>query len=89
MRRGRESYLVISYPLTRPRNFAALTQAELETTELALQGLSYKEMAAARGVKVRTIANQLASAYKKLGIGSLAELAALARGDSPLRAQRR
>jgi len=52
-----------------------LTPAELEVARLAARGQSSARIAATRGVAVRTIANQLASIYGKLSIGSRAELA--------------
>jgi DNA-binding NarL/FixJ family response regulator len=41
-----------------------------------MRGLSNRAIAAHRGRSPSTIANQIASAYSKLGIGSRAELAA-------------
>jgi DNA-binding CsgD family transcriptional regulator len=51
--------------------------------ELALQGLSNDDIARARGTSTRTVANQLASAYRKLGIGSRLQLFALGAGRDP------
>lgn len=53
-----------------------LTLAEREVVRLALAGLSNGEIARARRASERTIANQLASAYRKLEVGSRRELAA-------------
>ena len=52
-----------------------LTTAELAVARLAARGHSSARIAAARGVSERTIANQLASVYGKLSIGSRSELA--------------
>jgi DNA-binding NarL/FixJ family response regulator len=52
----------------------ALTPAEREVVELALAGLSNPQIARHRRCSTRTIANELAAAYRKLGIGSRAEL---------------
>jgi DNA-binding CsgD family transcriptional regulator len=53
----------------------ALTAAERAVAELAANGLSNREIAARLVVSVRTVENQLSSAYGKLGIGSRRELA--------------
>lgn len=55
-----------------------LTSAERAVVELALSGLSNAAIAAQRRCVVRTVANQLASAYAKLGITSRRELRATA-----------
>lgn len=61
---------------------ARLPAAEREVARLAVAGLSNADIAAARGVSERTVANQLASAYRRLEVGSRRDLAArLARGD--------
>ena len=57
-----------------------LTDAERATIQLALVGLRNSEIATRRSVAARTVANQLASAYRKLGVGSRAELAAWSSG---------
>lgn len=51
-----------------------VTDAEAATLALVLDGKSNREIALARGVSERTIANQLASAFKKLGVRSRYEL---------------
>jgi DNA-binding CsgD family transcriptional regulator len=66
---------VVSYPLGVAN--ASLSAAEHEVVRLVLAGCSNAEIAAARGTKPRTVANQIASIFKKLGVGSRAELAAL------------
>ena len=53
-----------------------LTAAEREVALDAMAGHSNKEIAARRGSKMRTVANQLAAVYRKLGVSSRAELAA-------------
>jgi DNA-binding NarL/FixJ family response regulator len=55
---------------------AVLTRAERSVVALALEGKTNAEIARTRGRSERTIANQLACAFRKLGIGSRAELAA-------------
>lgn len=53
-----------------------LTEAERAVALDAVAGSSNKEIAERRGSKVRTVANQLAAVYRKLGVASRAELAA-------------
>lgn len=55
---------------------AALTPHERQVAALAREGLSNGEIARRRGTAERTVANQLASIYRKLGISSRAELLA-------------
>lgn len=54
-----------------------LTEAERWVAEMAIAGLTNREIAAARGASVHTVANQLQSIYRKLGVCSRSELAAL------------
>jgi DNA-binding CsgD family transcriptional regulator len=55
---------------------AGLTAAEREVAALAAAGLSNGDIARRRGRAPRTVANQLASVFRKLGVASRAELAA-------------
>ena len=55
---------------------AALTRAEREVVLLVLAGASSNEVAARRRTSSRTVANQLASAFRKLGVNGRTELAA-------------
>lgn len=52
----------------------ALTDAEAEIAARVVRGASTPEIACERGVSVRTVANQLGSIYRKLGVCSRAEL---------------
>jgi DNA-binding NarL/FixJ family response regulator len=70
-------YVVVSRPLGRPLAFEKLTPAELSVAEGVLAGCSMRELAGQRGVSERTIANQMAGIYRKLGIASRHELVAL------------
>lgn len=78
--------LVLLSWLIRPADVpaGALTTAEAEVARLAVGGLGNGEIARRRARSARTVANQLASVYRKLGVGSRLELAArlatLARG---------
>jgi DNA-binding CsgD family transcriptional regulator len=71
---GRQ-FSVLSFA-ERPRSASKLTAAELAVALLALQGLSNREIADLRKAALPTVSNQLASIYRKLGVGSRAELAA-------------
>lgn len=54
-----------------------LTEAEHDVMFHAVRGASNAEIAELRGTSTRTVANQLASIYRKLGLCSRTELAAL------------
>ena len=54
--------------------WSALSGAERMVIDAARRGCSNAEIARARARSERTVANQLASAYRKLGVGSRAEL---------------
>jgi len=80
-----EEYLVLDFPAAESVDVAepgpwSLTVAERQVAAAAAAGKSNQEIAAARGVSTRTVANQLASIYAKLGINSRAELAAFWHG---------
>jgi DNA-binding CsgD family transcriptional regulator len=65
--------------------FECLTGQELRTTELLLQGYSYKAAAASLGVTMNTVKSHVKSLYAKLNIHSARELFVLAeqRGNLP------
>lgn len=52
----------------------ALTPAEREIAGSILRGLTAAQIAAARGVSTATVASQLQSIYRKVGVSSRAEL---------------
>lgn len=54
----------------------SLTAAERSVAELLLQGLSTPRIAALRGSRPRTVANQIAAIFRKAGVSSRAELSA-------------
>jgi DNA-binding CsgD family transcriptional regulator len=80
--RGGVDYLAVSFSLEeggcQPSvvDGRKLTACEREVAAAAAAGLSNQEIAVKRGTATRTVANQLASIYRKLGVGSRAELAA-------------
>jgi len=59
-----------------PRPGPTLTPAERAVMALLLAGRSNSEIAKHRKTAVRTVANQVASLFRKFGVGSRAELAA-------------
>ncbi len=74
--------LALATPLGPPLP-GPLTDAERGVVSLAAAGLSNGAIATARRVSERTVANQLASAFRKLGVGSRFELTSQwSRGDA-------
>lgn len=76
------AYAILSYGIPQNPILRGLTPAELEVLELWLDGASAEEVASLRGCAVRTVNNQVASIYRKLGAGSRAELATMVRSPS-------
>jgi DNA-binding CsgD family transcriptional regulator len=52
----------------------ALTVAEQEVALQLYAGASYRDIAEARGVSVKTVGNQIESIYRKLGVSTRVEL---------------
>jgi DNA-binding CsgD family transcriptional regulator len=71
-----EHYALITLA-TRPGPIPALTESEQAVSAMVLAGHSNAEIARHRQTAVRTVANQLASIFHKLGVRSRVELAAL------------
>ncbi len=65
----------MSFPLLRHGVPPSLTAAERDVVRRALSGASNAEIARGRGSSPRTVANQLASIFRKLGIFSRNALA--------------
>lgn len=63
------------HPLAK-RSIPGLTDAEQEVLTLVLDGYDNASIAEARKSSPRTVANHLASIFRKLGVSSRAELAA-------------
>jgi DNA-binding NarL/FixJ family response regulator len=70
---GARRFAVISFS-TLPE--AKLTLAERDVLVGVLAGKSNSEIAAERRTRTRTVANQVASAFEKLGVSSRSELVA-------------
>jgi DNA-binding CsgD family transcriptional regulator len=69
-------YLVIGYPAPRLSSFVDLSASELEVIEAWIGGQTMRAIAKLRGASTRTVANQIASAYRKVGVSSRGELLA-------------
>lgn len=86
-----DEYVVFSVPTREPlaRGAASkLTDGEAHVARLLLGGASNRQIAAARGSALRTVANQVASIFRKLGVNSRVELALeLQGGSAALRAR--
>ena len=77
IRIGGDEYVVMSWPRDiDAATLEPLTSAERAVTKLVLSGKSNSEIARQRGTSPRTVANQLASLYRKLGVRSRRELTA-------------
>lgn len=69
--------VVFSWPVPAPpRERGQLSRAEREVVSMLLEGVTYAEIAGVRGTSLGTIKKQITSAYRKLGVGSRAELVA-------------
>jgi len=73
-------YLVSSTTLQHPVLASRLSPAQLIVTQLRAQGLSLGEIAARRRTSMRTVANQLAGAFHRLGVSSRTTLLAYLAG---------
>lgn len=84
---GPDAFVILEIPLrspSAPPPCESLTDSERSVMRLMLEGQSNQQIAGVRRTAVRTVANQVASIFKKLGVGSRAELYALAvRGGKP------
>ncbi len=78
---GQEEFAVVSLPAPGGA-LPGLSSSEREVAALVLAGLSNRDIALERGTSPRTVANQIQSLYRKLGVGSRAELAARVSGGS-------
>jgi DNA-binding CsgD family transcriptional regulator len=75
-RAGGDEFVVVSEPIVGANVFAALTQAEREVARLVADGCSNRAIAARRGARPQTVANQLAAIFRKLAVSSRSELVA-------------
>jgi DNA-binding CsgD family transcriptional regulator len=77
---GDTELAVLRFPAPALRLPPVLTGAERAVALMAAGGASNADIARARCTSARTVANQLAQVFRKLGVGSRGELAALAAG---------
>jgi DNA-binding CsgD family transcriptional regulator len=70
-------YVAIGQPAPTLAPLGQLSAAEVGVTLLWARGASMREIAVARGVALRTVTNQLGSAYRKLGASSRADIVQL------------
>jgi DNA-binding CsgD family transcriptional regulator len=77
-----EDRVRLAYPIGPPALPDILSKSEQDVVRSVLDGRSNDEIARLRGTSARTVANLLARAFKKLGVGSRAELAAALLGGS-------
>ena len=75
-REAGSDYVVFSLPSASARLPGSLTLAERDVAHRILTGQSNGSIASARATSVRTVANQVASLFRKLGVASRSELVA-------------
>lgn len=80
MERLDEGLALLSVPLPEATLPDALTQAEADIALRVFEGASNRDIARARGVSDKTIANQLEVIFDKLQVSSRAELVLLLKG---------
>jgi DNA-binding NarL/FixJ family response regulator len=74
----RPDAVLFSFPLEQGEPLGELTPAERGVLDGVRHGLSNAQIARLRGVSVRTVANQIATLFKKVGAQSRLDLALLA-----------
>jgi DNA-binding CsgD family transcriptional regulator len=83
-----EGSWIISIPVPGAALQGRLSPAEDEVAQLSIQGESHQGIAKIRGTSTRTVANQLASVFGKIGVRGRSELRAHAvRGQADSRRQ--
>ncbi len=79
-----ETFAIIEVPCAPRRDDAHLTRTQRNILDLLLAGCSNAEIARKRGRSVRTVAHQVDSIFRRLGVGSRLELFALcAKAEKP------
>lgn len=73
---GDTKLALVTFQLERDVALSSLSNAERAVMSGILEGRSNAEIAALRGTSVRTVANQVAKLFDKLGVRSRAELTA-------------
>lgn len=77
-----QDYLVLRFRAPDARA-SPLTSAEEQVARAVMAGATNAEIAAARGRSVNTVAKQVASVFRKLGVRSRIELARVLFGGVP------
>ena len=72
---GGETFILFEWS-SAPVFFEGLTEAERDVVSGILRGESNRDIGKRRGTHARTVANQVAGIFRKLGVQSRAELAA-------------
>ena len=80
---------IISFPISDADWRQGLSRAEVSVAEDTLAGKGRSQIAARRGAAVRTVVNQLASVFRKLGVRSRLELSLYVMAGRYTVAQRR
>jgi DNA-binding CsgD family transcriptional regulator len=78
---GPDELAVLSFPISAPKLPSSITRAEREVVSFLLQGMTNFEIAEQRRTSARTVANQVASIFRKLGVSSRSELVGLLSGS--------
>lgn len=78
-----DELLVGAYPLADPEVLSPLSDAEREIATLLIAGSTNADVASRRGTSERTVANQVAVIFRKLGVGSRSELALRVQAKTP------
>lgn len=73
---------VLSHPVDGPATLDGLTEAERQVTADVVDGLSNRQIALRRGTAPRTVAKQVASIFRKVGVGSRRQLVAAIKGSA-------
>jgi DNA-binding CsgD family transcriptional regulator len=73
---GPDAFALLEWPIPRSAAPLSLSSAEREVLELVMEGLSNAEIASRRERSPRTVANQIASIFRRLGVHSRSELLA-------------
>jgi DNA-binding CsgD family transcriptional regulator len=85
---GLEDYAILSIPSAFLSALDGLTASERDVVGRLLRGQSNAQIARYRRCSPRTVANQVAAIFRKTGVGSRAELAALLDAGTRQRALR-
>jgi DNA-binding CsgD family transcriptional regulator len=72
-----QRFAVLSFPIAGAISAPTLSPTEREVLRLVLEGMRNAQIAARRGTSVRTVANQVASLFRKLGVTCRRELLAI------------